>query len=293
MAASRLTAAQLEQWESTGTVSADTIFEPALVEAACAEAAAEGSRFAFPSRAAPTTNELALAPSLVATVHQLLGTTDIRLFQSLVFPAGSADPDRLPTDTGDGPGCRAAALLDPPSHAPEAVHVDIALNSGTVTFVRSDVERPTPGASSVQRCGFRRADCEWIAGESSGWGVSVSGMPRNWVPSLTVEQRNLFSFPPLGSDYWTDDTISAVSHHYASAASGWGGPEGHEASPMDMSEYIAAKTTAEDMQTSSRIMTPPPSLNLENSTGVLVLYINDDSPMEMETDDSPLTTIYQ
>lgn len=254
-----LSSAVLEQWRETGVVVVEGVLESALIQAAAAEAEAAGQRFAFPSRDAPSTNEVALSASLVAAVHQLLGTADVRLFESLVFPLGAAA-----TEATAGPGCRAAALLDPPAGSAEAVHVDIALADGVLSFYRSDVERPpVDGSSALQRCGYRRAEAEWIAGENSGWGVSVSGMPRNWIPSLTVAQRNLLSFPPPGSDYWTDDTIAAVSHHYASAASGWAGPEGHEATPMDMSEYIVAKTTPAEMQASTKIATPPPSLDLE------------------------------
>jgi len=260
-----LSDAQLEQWRTTGTVVAagDHIFSPMVLKAAAAEAAAAEQRFAFPSREAPSTNELALSAELGAVVHQLLGTSDVRLFESLVFP-----PAVAAAEAAAGAGCRAAALLDPPASATEAVHVDIELDGdgGTVTLYRSDVARPPAGAGALQRCGYRRADAEWIAGENSGWGVSVSGMPRDWVPSLTVEQRNLFSFPPPGSDYWTDDTIAAVSHHYASSASGWSGPEGQEPSPMDMSDYIAAKSTPADMQVSTAVTHPPPSLDNEAPT---------------------------
>ena len=55
---------------------------------------------------------------------------------------------------------------------------------------------------------------------------------------------------------WTDDTIHAVSHHYAGAVSGWSGPEGAKPDPMDMSEYIAAKV---DHEPATHALTSPPS----------------------------------
>ena len=257
-----LSATLLRQWNETGAivVQGGLLISHALLQAAAQElAASPPQRIGFPSRDAPATNDIALSASLVAAVQQLLGTTDVRLFESLVFPPGVAE-----SGVAAGRGCRAAALLDPPSGRAEAVHVNVSLADGTVSFCRGDLERPPLDSSSaVQLCGYRRADAEWIAGEGSGWGVTVSGMPRNWIPSLTVDQRNLLSFPPPGSEYWTDDTTHAVSHHYASAASGWGGPEGHTPTPMDMSDYVAAKSTPAEMQVSTKVMTPPPSLDLE------------------------------
>lgn len=58
-----------------------------------------------------------------------------------------------------------------------------------------------------------------------------------FASGLTTPQRDLLGFPPVGSDYWTPDTISAVSHHYGAASSGWNGPEGMPPKPMDMSDY--------------------------------------------------------
>lgn len=90
----------------------------------------------------------------------------------------------------------------------------------------------------VQSIAIRRANAPWI--KATGFGVTVSGMDRSWIPSLTVQQRNRLGFPAPGNDYWTPDTIQAVSHHYAGPASGWNGPEGIVPTPMDMSEYVAA-----------------------------------------------------
>ena len=207
-----LSSAQIEAFAEAGALATSGVLPAELVAQAADEAAAAAARFAFPSRDAPAVNALSLSAELAAAARQLLGTAEVRLCESLVFPPGH-ESEGLPRiahhDGGDGkepdaaaPLCRQTALLDPPSAGAEAVHIEIALSEdrlGEVTFTRSSAERPPP-ASAAQRCCFRRADVEWGSGENAGWGVSVSGMPRDWVPSLTVAQRGLLGVPPPGSD---------------------------------------------------------------------------------------------
>ena len=109
----------------------------------------------------------------------------------------------------------------------------------------------------VQSIAIRRADAEWI--KSTGFGVTVSGMDRSWIPSLTVSQRNRLGFPAPGNAYWTPDTCQAVSHHYAGKASGWNGPEGIVPTPMDMSEYIAAMSPEAARTRATRALPTVPS----------------------------------
>ena len=135
-----LSATLLRQWYETGAivVQGGLLISQALLQAAAEELAAAAAsppqRIGFPSRDAPATNDIALSASLVAAVQQLLGTTDVRLYESLVFPPGVAE-----SGVAAGRSCRAAALLDPPSSRAEAVHVNVPLADGTVSFCRSDL----------------------------------------------------------------------------------------------------------------------------------------------------------
>ena len=83
--------------------------------------------------------------------------------------------------------------------------------SGAVLFFRCELKHCASGAT--QRVGFRKSSASWIQGSGAGFGLVVSGMPRDWMASLSVGQRTLLGFPAPGSPYWTDDTIHAVSHH--------------------------------------------------------------------------------
>jgi hypothetical protein len=88
-------------------------------------------------------------------------------------------------------------------------------------------------------------------GPSDAQASNVSGVPRvqnvhsDTRPRPTAQVRaaseSVERAPrQVGSDYWTADTLQAVSHHYGSAVSGWNGPEGTPPRPMDMGEYAAA-----------------------------------------------------
>jgi hypothetical protein len=83
-----LSEAECAQWRARGFVAVPALFAPALVEQAVGEADAAASVLGFPSREAPATNEIALSPRLTRAAGQLLGTAEIRLFESRVLPAG-------------------------------------------------------------------------------------------------------------------------------------------------------------------------------------------------------------
>ena len=99
-------------------------------------------------------------------------------------------------------GCRETALLDPPPAREEAVHVRVCLGAagpplaalldaagarvvvagapGLALFRASGLWQLPPAEDgggappATQRCGFRRAEAEWVSGLSSGWGVAVA-----------------------------------------------------------------------------------------------------------------------
>ena len=110
-------------------------------------------------------------------------------------------------------GCRETALLDPPPAREEAVHVRVCLGAagpplaelldaagervvvgaapGLALFMRSGLWQLPPAEDgggappATQRCGFRRAEAEWVSGLSSGWGVAVAvGVKVIWTPPI-------------------------------------------------------------------------------------------------------------
>jgi len=234
----------------------------ALVEQAAAEVTAAEAGLGFPTPSSPGCNGVALYPRLLEAVAQLLGAAPdgLRLLDSQVPPADAAQA------AAPAPMCGSHSMLAPSSAAPEACYAQLFLDAfatmtlrdpsgdegwaageevtvqgepGSILFFRSELHQCVSGLT--QRVGFRPQHVGWVQGGGAGFGLVVSGMPRDWMASLTVGQRTLLGFPQPGNDYWTDDTINAVSHHYAAAVSGWNGPEGAPPSPMDMTEYIAAK----------------------------------------------------
>lgn len=251
-----LSRAMCEQWAQRGFVSVEGLFDPQDVAQAAKEVSGIERELSFPNREAPATNLLALSPRLARAAEQLLGSQDIRLFESQVVPArgGTASAPLAQMHSTH-------SLLTPPKNgSPEAVHVVVFLGSegamtlradgtelavhaapGKAVLFRSDLFQRVEGPT--QRIGLRPAKVDWVhGGNGAGFGNTVSGMPRNWVAELTTAQRTLFGFPPPGNAYWTDDTIAAVRDHYAAAVSGWSGPEGKLPAPMDMSDYIEAQT---------------------------------------------------
>ena len=277
-----LSAEATEQWARRGFVCVAELFEPEVMAQALAEAAGLAHELNFPNREAPSTNLLALSPRLARAAAQLLGTGvgDVRLFEGQVLPPSPLAPSPLaPMHSTHSlltpPTAPEALHLQVFLSSEGGVTVmdggselTVSAVAGDAVLLRSDcLQRVEPG-TATQRIGLRRAACAWIAGSGAGFGNSVSpparcwmlvvhgslffsriawwcqvsGMPRNWVASLSTPQRTLFGFPAAGDDYWSDDNIAAVRDHYAGAVSGWSGPEGVSPEPMDMSDYIAAQT---------------------------------------------------
>ena len=334
---------------AAGYVAVSGVLPETLIAQAATEAtsAAESSGLGFPTPGAPGCNSVALYPRLLDAATQLLGSADLRLLDSLVPPVAAPSAEALPpltTMCGSH-----SLLMPSSTAGPEAVYALIFLDDsasatlldqdnredkewaasssdaaavstgeeivvqgglGVVLFFRSELyHRSTGGGGAAQRVGFRKAHASYIQGGGAGFGLVVSGMPRDWVASLTTSQRTLLGFPPPGSPYWTDDTIHAVSHHCAhavaclpahgfplkrirkqpqlpncdcvcacqcqcqcdecdvivyllmtdgAAVSGWNGPEGEPAKPMDMRDYIAAAKHTPPYPEASRALTTPP-----------------------------------
>jgi hypothetical protein len=216
--------------------------EALIAEAAAEAAAAAEGGLGFPTPSAPGCNGVALHPRLLLAAAELLGSADLRLLDSQVAaaPPAAEEPSLAAM-------CGSHSLLAPSSAGPEAAYALVFLGESAVTLLdpgdRSDAEwargdiasvgeavtvRGAPGVvflfrselhqcstGCAQRVGFRKTSAQWIQGDGAGFGLAVSGMPRDWVASLAVGQRTLLGFPPPGSEYWTDDTITAVSHHCA------------------------------------------------------------------------------
>lgn len=232
---------------TSGYVAVSGLLPGSLISQAMAEISlAADSGLGFPSPKAPGCNTVALHPRLTDAARQLLGSTDLRLLDSAATESTSSGSgaETLPfarmSDTQSllgpsGAGAEAAyavvllgesaavALLDQGDQAEgqwaasetqaAAEGVVARGGPGTVLFVRSEQYHCTEGAT--QRIGFRKAHASWVQGNGAGFGLVVSGMPRDWMASLSVGQRTLLGFPQPGSPYWTDDTIHAVSHHCA------------------------------------------------------------------------------
>lgn len=237
---------------AAGYVTVSGVLPETLIAQAATEAA-ESSGFGFPTPGAPGCNRMALYPRLLHAATQLLGSVDLRLLDSLVPPVAAPSAEAVPPmttmcashsllmpSTTAGPEAvyaliflddsASATLLDQGNREDNewaAGSIDAAAVStgeemvvqgglGVVLFFRSELyHRSLGGGGAAQRVGFRKAHASYIQGEGAGFGLVVSGMPRDWVASLTTSERTLLGFPPPGSPYWTDDTIHAVSHHCA------------------------------------------------------------------------------
>jgi hypothetical protein len=230
-------------------VAVSQLLPESLVSQGLAEVsvAADSGKVGFPSPRAAGCNELALHPRLKDAATQLLGCADLRLLDSvaMVMASSGSEARELPvarmSDTH--------SLLAPSRAGAEVVYAVVFLDeSAAVTILdKGDLEegqwavsdtitggveviyRGQPGvvlfvraelyqcilSGATQRVGFRQSHASWVQGDGAGFGLAVSGMPRDWMASLSVDQRTLLGFPPPGSPYWTDDTIRAVSHHCA------------------------------------------------------------------------------
>ena len=61
---------------------------------------------------------------------------------------------------------------------------------------------------------FRRATAPWLGGVACGYGLEASRMPREWMGTLSTQQREKLGFPSVNDPYWTRDTILGVRQHY-------------------------------------------------------------------------------
>ncbi len=94
---------------------------------------------------------------------------------------------------------------------------------GSILFYRHDTwHRGTPVELGQRRIvanlTFRKADSEWVNVLHPGWSWSmyqVSQITEQLIAKATVAQRAVLGFPPPGSAYWTEQTITAVAQRYA------------------------------------------------------------------------------
>jgi hypothetical protein len=85
----------------------------------------------------------------------------------------------------------------------------------TATVHRGTQLREAGGARYTLHVNFRRADAEWATRQ--GW-ADISHDPAwyEFVDRASVEQLQLFGFPPPGHPFWTEETLTGTQARYPS-----------------------------------------------------------------------------
>ena len=107
----------------------------------------------------------------------------------------------------------------------------VRFEPGTVLLYRHDTShRGTPlepgGFRLAQNLTFRRAECEWISTLHPSWAWKMYRpdlRTERLIATASLDQRAVLGFPQPGSDYWFDETVTAVEARF--------GPLGFDATP--------------------------------------------------------------
>lgn len=81
------------------------------------------------------------------------------------------------------------------------------------TFHRGSAMKATEGVRFSHHMSYRKASYNFT-GQVTFNRVAGSPEMRHFLENATPEQRSLIGFPPVGHEYWDEDTIAAVGRRY-------------------------------------------------------------------------------
>ena len=72
---------------------------------------------------------------------------------------------------------------------------------------------PSKQARAAQFITYAPAAWKWLG--IVGWGSkAIRADFARWIASASIQERQVFGFPPPGHSYWTDETVAGVSARY-------------------------------------------------------------------------------